>query len=131
MELDFSKLNNIAHKEAKRNYRELGEENETTEAPTSHEKGVGIYNSIGENKNRPQGTLEGNKAKYKQRYGKVFRAVWDLHEKYYPAGQETDWGSLLREAEAICKRFNNDSFIKDLLVSVITELEKDYEEKAS
>lgn len=127
MKIDFTKLDNIALMEAKRDFEELDGEDEATEAPTSHEKGVGIYNSIGENNNRLQGTLEGNKAKYKQKYGKVFRAVWDLHEKYYPAGQETDWGSLLREADSICKRFDNDSFIKDLLVCVVMELERDLE----
>ena len=57
-------------------------------------------------------------------YG-IFTDVWKLYKKYADVQQEDEyWETLIAEADAIAKKYRNNRLCRDLVLAVISELER-------
>ncbi|MDE7433195.1 MAG: hypothetical protein K2N34_14950 [Lachnospiraceae bacterium] len=59
-------------------------------------------------------------------YFELYKEVWQLHKKYSGIQQSNDmaWGNLIEEADTIVKRYESSRFARDLVTSVLNELER-------
>lgn len=58
-------------------------------------------------------------------YVEVYKTVLDFHRKYSNIlNTEQFWDSVVAESDAIAKRYDNCRFVRDLLMAVISELER-------
>ena len=55
-------------------------------------------------------------------YKKKFRIAFDFFEKHYYPSCEEDWGKIVDELDYINPQ--NDTFLNELLVCIINELER-------
>lgn len=60
---------------------------------------------------------------FKKRYGKIYRTVWEFHERYWPPTDHTNWDAMLQEADAIARQFQDDKFVSDMLIGIIADLD--------
>lgn len=62
-------------------------------------------------------------------YWNMYKDVWNFHKKYSEVKtSEAYWNAVIEESDQIAKRYDNTKFIRDLLMSVIMELERIYKE---
>lgn len=52
----------------------------------------------------------------------IFRDVWNLYTEY--KGKKKDWNKILDAAHSIDRKYKNDKLCQDLLICVITDLER-------
>lgn len=58
-------------------------------------------------------------------YFEVYREVWDFHKKFSVVGNDDAyWQSVIDESSQIAKKYENDRFVKDLLIAVLNELDR-------
>ena len=58
-------------------------------------------------------------------YFEVYKTVWDFHKKYSKVEDNDQyWENVVNESGEISKRYDNAKFVIDLLLAVITELER-------
>lgn len=63
-------------------------------------------------------------------YAKAYRAAFDFQKRWMPCPSDLEeWEAAAREVAAIANQGGNDPFLMDLLVSVYTELERQYKER--
>lgn len=66
--------------------------------------------------------------KNQQDYSQAYQAVWNFHKQYFERVKETPngenlWSEITQQADTICKQFDNDKFIRKLLLNEIQEFE--------
>ena len=58
-------------------------------------------------------------------YFEAYQTVWEFHKKYNSMDDtDEDWEAVIDEANQICKRFDNNLFVRGLLMAVLDELER-------
>lgn len=63
-------------------------------------------------------------------YFKMYKSVWDFHKKFADVKEDNKyWESVVEESTMISKQYNECKFIVELLLAVVTELERVYKEK--
>lgn len=62
-------------------------------------------------------------------YWNLYKDVWDFHKKFSEV-KDTDeyWQAVIDESNEISKKYNKHKFANDLLLAVISELERSYKE---
>ena len=66
--------------------------------------------------------------KNQQDYSQAYQAAWNFHKQYFERVKETPndeklWSEITQQADTICKQFDNDKFIRKLLLNEIQEFE--------
>lgn len=71
-----------------------------------------------------------------KRFGKgteefvMFQDYWKFIQKYAePEDNDSYWEELAKESDAICRKYNNRQFIRDLVIAFISETERIWHEK--
>ena len=62
-------------------------------------------------------------------YFNIYKDVWNFHKRY--CNEQITEDSLeeaIRESKEIHKKYNKSKFVKDLLVTVLNELDRTYKE---
>ena len=60
----------------------------------------------------------------------MYKSVWDFHKKYSDVREDDSyWEWVVNESSEIAKRYNECKFVVNLLLTVVTELERIYKEK--
>lgn len=63
-------------------------------------------------------------------YFKMYKSVWDFHKKFADVKEDNEyWESVVEESTTISKQYNECKFVVELLLAVVTELERVYKEK--
>lgn len=60
-------------------------------------------------------------------YGEIYAEVWNFHKKHnarLSQDSEAFWKLVIEDGRAIEHKFNSDPFVVDLLVSIVSELER-------
>lgn len=62
-------------------------------------------------------------------YFELYRGIWNFHKKFSEV-KDTDeyWQAVIDESNEISKKYNKHKFANDLLLAVISELERSYKE---
>ena len=62
-------------------------------------------------------------------YFELYREIWNFHKKFSEV-KNTDeyWQAVIDESNEISKKYNKHKFANDLLLAVISELERSYKE---
>ena len=62
-------------------------------------------------------------------YWNLYKDVWNFHKKFSEI-KDTDeyWQAVIDESDEISKKYNKQKFANDLLIAVISELERSYKE---
>ena len=57
---------------------------------------------------------------------KIYNDVWLFFKNYYGVKQddEESWDKLIKEGDGLCKKYNNGTFVRELVLAVINELER-------
>lgn len=70
---------------------------------------------------------------FKEKYFEIWKEVWDFHKKWCNNGDtDKEWKQIVEESGDIMKQYEGkpeQNFIKDLLLAVLSELEKIDKEK--
>lgn len=70
---------------------------------------------------------------FKERYFEIWKTAWDFHKKWCrSSGTDREWGQIVEESGNIMKQYEykpEQNFIKNLLIAVLSELEKIDKEK--
>lgn len=137
MELDFSKLENIAYRgfegaEARAEKDALIEQGFTViegattpfDAPPAQEP----YSPTPPPKSPLKRQLKPFTGMDKNRnYRAMYRAACDFHERHNPPTLEGDyWSETTDDMTETANRFDNDPFLTGLLVAIFEELEREY-----
>lgn len=63
-------------------------------------------------------------------YFKMYKLIWDFHKKYSDVREDDSyWELVANESSEIAKQYNECKFVVNLLLTVVTELERVYKEK--
>lgn len=63
-------------------------------------------------------------------YFKMYKSAWDFHKKYSDVREDDSyWERVANESSEIAKQYNECKFVVELLLAVVTELERVYKEK--
>lgn len=58
-------------------------------------------------------------------YFEAYRDVWDLHKRHSKVlNTDAYWQSVIDESGQIAKKYGNNRFVNDLLIAVVSELER-------
>lgn len=58
-------------------------------------------------------------------YFKAYRDVWGFHKRHSKVlNTDAYWQSVIDESGQIAKKYGNDRFVNDLLIAVVSELER-------
>ena len=62
-------------------------------------------------------------------YFELYREIWNFHKKFSEV-KDTDeyWQAVIAESNEIAKKYDKQKFANDLLLAVISELERSYKE---
>lgn len=62
---------------------------------------------------------------------KIFTDTWNLYKKYANISTEKDWEEFIQEADSIINSHKgyHKKFLKDMIMSVTNQLERNYKEK--
>ncbi len=62
-------------------------------------------------------------------YFELYREIWNFHKKFSEV-KNTDeyWQAVIDESNEISKKYNKHKFANDLLLAVMSELERSYKE---
>lgn len=70
---------------------------------------------------------------FKEKYFEIWKGAWDFHKRWCDnGGADKEWERIIEESGDIMKQYEGKSeqnFIKNLLIVVLTELEKIDKEK--
>lgn len=70
---------------------------------------------------------------FKAKYFDLWKVSWDFHKKWCSnSGNDREWEQIVEESGDIIKKYEGKSeqnFVKDLLLAVLSELEKIDKEK--
>ena len=63
-------------------------------------------------------------------YFKMYKSIWDFNKKYSDVREDDSyWEMVSNESSEIAKQYNECKFVVNLLLTVVTELERVYKEK--
>lgn len=63
-------------------------------------------------------------------YAKAYRAAFEYQKRWMPCPSDLEeWEAAAREVAAIANQGGNDPFLKDLLIAVYSELERQYKKR--
>lgn len=62
-------------------------------------------------------------------YFELYREIWNFHKKFSEV-KDTDeyWQAVIDESNEIAKKYDKQKFANELLIAVISELERSYKE---
>ena len=66
-----------------------------------------------------------------KKYFNIWQTAWNYHKKFYGIQAEADWDAVTEEFKTISSQHRGKpehEFLKNLLLSVLTELERDYKQ---
>lgn len=57
---------------------------------------------------------------------KIYNDSWMFFKKYYGIRQNDDeqWEQLVKDGDAVCEKYGNSKFVRELVLAVINELER-------
>lgn len=62
-------------------------------------------------------------------YWNLYRSVWNFHKKFSEVKDIDEyWQAVIDESNEILKKYNKQKFANELLIAVISELERSYKE---
>ena len=62
-------------------------------------------------------------------YFNIYKDVWEFHKKYQQVQTNDEyWETVVNESNQISEQYGKCSFVNDLLLTVISELERIYKE---
>ena len=57
---------------------------------------------------------------------KIYNDAWMFFKKYYGIRQNDDeqWEQLVKDGDAVCEKYGNSKFARELVLAIINELQK-------
>lgn len=63
---------------------------------------------------------------FRKRYFNLWEKAWSFHKKWYSnKGSPEEWEQITTEAVDLYKRHQDEQFLKELLLAVLSELERE------